>query len=75
MFSRVSLRAISLLPREWSIRAGEKTMSYTSDVGNLEMSWRVRVSHTRTWESSSDQHAKSFPSGEYAGWESQGICS
>ena len=64
-FLRGNLRAMSLSPREWSTRAGKKAMSYTSDIGNLETSWRVGVSQTRTWESLSDQHAKNFLSDEY----------
>jgi len=56
---------MSLSPREWSTRAGKKAMSYTSDIGNLEMSWRVGISQTQTWESLSDQCAKNFPSDEY----------
>jgi len=47
--------------------AGERAMSYGWDTGNLETSWPVRVSQTRTWESSGDQHAENFPSGEYTG--------
>jgi len=52
----------------------ERAMSYTSDVGNLETSWRVGVSQTRTWESLSDQYVKIFPSGEYTGEVFQQIC-
>jgi len=37
-FSHGNPRAMSLSTREWSIRAGERAISYTSDVGNLETS-------------------------------------
>ena len=57
---------MSLSQREWSITAGE-TIASTSDAGNLETSWPSYVSHTRTWGSLSDQHAKSFSSREYSG--------
>ena len=60
---------MSLSPRGWSIRAGEKAMSYVQDVRNLETIQPVRVSQTWMWESFGDQHAKSLPSGEYLGEE------
>ena len=66
--------SISLSPRGCSIWAGEKAILSTSDAGSVETSWRVRVTQTRMWVSSSDQDARSFPSGEYGGGESQGIC-
>ena len=49
------------------VKAGERAVPYTQDVRNLETSWPVRVSQTRTLKSCGDQHVKSSPSDEYVG--------
>jgi len=34
----------------YSIQAGERAILYTSDIGNLKTSWRVRVSQSQKSE-------------------------